>query len=399
MKSDPIHPSLWYYFSFRKHKKHSKHEGRQKRRPIKEDPKILSSDSVDDRKVVVKKKKSKHRSSSSSSSDCEEERKAHHKKRKKSKHKPNNSDEVETKVKVEPDEDGDKPRHHHRHRHHHKHEERVDPDRHGHSSRPAHSDREPKRNKHSDEHTYDDGNHGRRSQDRRTHDNDRNTRDTESKGSRWQNDRPQHGSSSQLRDKGPKKPFCDEAEEYEWGRKDGNNEDKNNAQQPKQKPDFGLSGKLTEDTNMYNGVVIKYSEPPDARKPKRRWRLYPFKEDTQLPVLHIHRQSAFLLGRDRKVADIPVDHPSCSKQHAALQYRLTDYTREDGTKGKRIRLYIIDLESANGTFVNNKKIDPKRYVELLEKDVIKFGFSLREYVLLHEHSKDSDLDDDVQDDE
>ena len=29
----------------------------------------------------------------------------------------------------------------------------------------------------------------------------------------------------------------------------------------------------------------------------------------ELPILYIHRQSAYLLGRDRKVADIPLDHP------------------------------------------------------------------------------------------
>ena len=45
--------------------------------------------------------------------------------------------------------------------------------------------------------------------------------------------------------------------------------------------------------------------------------------------------------------------------------------------------------------MNNKKIESKKYVELLEKDVIKFGFSSREYVLLHENSKDEDEDDDV----
>jgi len=28
---------------------------------------------------------------------------------------------------------------------------------------------------------------------------------------------------------------------------------------------------------------------------------------------------------------------------------------------------VIDLESSNGTFVNNNKIEPRRYVELREK--------------------------------
>jgi hypothetical protein len=37
-----------------------------------------------------------------------------------------------------------------------------------------------------------------------------------------------------------------------------------------------------------------------------------------LEMLHIHRQSAYLFGRDRLVADIPIEHPSCSKQHAVI---------------------------------------------------------------------------------
>lgn len=180
----------------------------------------------------------------------------------------------------------------------------------------------------------------------------------------------------------------------EWGKPSVKGENKSKPQE-KEKPNFELSGKLTEDVNTVNGVVIKYSEPQDARKPKRRWRLYPFKGEKALPTLYIHRQSAYLMGRDRKVADIPLDHPSCSKQHAALQYRLVSYQKEDGVEGRRIRPYLIDLESANGTFVNNVKLEPRRYHELLERDVLRFGFSSREYVLLHEHSKDDSLDDDV----
>ena len=40
---------------------------------------------------------------------------------------------------------------------------------------------------------------------------------------------------------------------------------------------LGLSGALTKDVNTFNGIVIKYAEPPEARVPKRRWRFYVFK--------------------------------------------------------------------------------------------------------------------------
>lgn len=45
--------------------------------------------------------------------------------------------------------------------------------------------------------------------------------------------------------------------------------------------------------------------------------------------------------------------------------------------------FIIDLESTNGTFINGEQIPATRYVELKIKDVITFGQSTREYVLLH----------------
>eukprot|EP00093_Oithona_nana_P000951 00951.XXX_983_156_1 [CDS] Oithona nana genome sequencing. len=152
-------------------------------------------------------------------------------------------------------------------------------------------------------------------------------------------------------------------------------------QKEPEKPSFELSGALMQDTNVFNGVVIKYSEPEEARKPKRRWRFYVFKGEESLPVMHLHRQSAFLIGKDRKVADLPVDHPSCSRQHAVLQYRFVN---------NRVRPYIIDLGSSNGTYLNNQRIDPQKYVELMEKDMLKFGYSSREYVLLHENSQEED---------
>ena len=49
-----------------------------------------------------------------------------------------------------------------------------------------------------------------------------------------------------------------------------------------------------EDTNVFNGVVIKYSEPPEAKKPKKRWRFYVFKVEITLLVIETHKQTKFL---------------------------------------------------------------------------------------------------------
>lgn len=74
------------------------------------------------------------------------------------------------------------------------------------------------------------------------------------------------------------------------------------------------------------GVVLKYNEPPEARKPTKNWRLYAFKGKEQVgeysrssdetarggpraltsysnaDLFHVHRQSAYLIGRDRIVS-------------------------------------------------------------------------------------------------
>ena len=35
---------------------------------------------------------------------------------------------------------------------------------------------------------------------------------------------------------------------------------------------------------IFQGVVIKYAEPPEAKIPKKKWRFYPFKGEELLKV-------------------------------------------------------------------------------------------------------------------
>lgn len=51
---------------------------------------------------------------------------------------------------------------------------------------------------------------------------------------------------------------------------------------PSFEPDFKLSGLLAQESNSKNGVGLKYFEPPEARKPKKKWRLYVFKDGKEL---------------------------------------------------------------------------------------------------------------------
>jgi len=142
---------------------------------------------------------------------------------------------------------------------------------------------------------------------------------------------------------------------------------------------------------------MKYNEPSEARKCKG-WRIYVFKDGKEINVLNLDRQSSYLVGRDRIVADIPVDHTSCSSQHAVIQFRQVNVKNEFGDVDKRIkytafhaahvnvRPYIIDLDSTNGTELNGERIESRRYFEIRTEDMLKFGESTREYIFIKDPS-------------
>lgn len=95
------------------------------------------------------------------------------------------------------------------------------------------------------------------------------------------------------------------------------------SQVQKQAPNLGLSGKLAAETNKVDGVEMKFVPPAEARRcTKPRWRLYVFKgKDLVGDPLPLDRFPFFLFGKERKVVDIPIDHPSCSRQHAVICFR------------------------------------------------------------------------------
>jgi len=123
---------------------------------------------------------------------------------------------------------------------------------------------------------------------------------------------------------------------YEWGKKEeggkkngeggegGEVEDEGKKQAKKKvKPNMERSGKLqAEALKTESGVVLKFADPPEAKLPKKKWRLYPFKGEQPLGLfLHLrccsiwnltdsfphkevipaHHQASYLFGRNRAV--------------------------------------------------------------------------------------------------
>lgn len=158
----------------------------------------------------------------------------------------------------------------------------------------------------------------------------------------------------------------------------------------KEKPNFKATGALAKHANRVEGtkISLKYHEPAEARKPppSQPWRLFVFKGDDVVDTIELWQKSCWLLGRSHEVVDYVLEHPSSSGQHAVIQFRYTQKVVEDdfgvkSTKGK-VKPYVIDLESSNGTELNDKDIEASRYFELRDKDILKFAGSEREYVVM-----------------
>lgn len=160
-------------------------------------------------------------------------------------------------------------------------------------------------------------------------------------------------------------------------------------EKPKEKPNIGTTGRLAALSNSVaqadgSSIVLKYHEPAEARKPPPRdqWKLFVFKGKDIVDTVELSARSCWLVGRELAVVDLAAEHPSISKQHAVIQFRYTEKRNEFGDKIGRVKPYLIDLESANGTILNDEKVPDSRYLELRDKDIIKFGHSTREYVVM-----------------
>lgn len=158
----------------------------------------------------------------------------------------------------------------------------------------------------------------------------------------------------------------------------------------KEKPNFNTTGVLAKHANRVEGtkISLKYHEPPEARKPppSQPWRIFVFKGDDVIDTIELWQKSCWLLGRSHEVVDYVLEHPSSSGQHAVIQFRYIQKVVEDefgvkSTRG-RVKPYVIDLESSNGTQLNGKDVEASRYFELRDKDILKFAGSEREYVVM-----------------
>jgi len=153
----------------------------------------------------------------------------------------------------------------------------------------------------------------------------------------------------------------------------------------KEEPNFEVSGVLAEEQNQRNGIPLTFSIAIDAAAPEQDesdWRLFEFQGESDCGSHRLVGNSCFLLGSDTRLSNtaseddmsfIALRDESCSRQHAVIQFRKRD----------RVKPYLMDLNSSNGTVLNGSRIEPGRYIELRHQDVLEFGKLRREFVLIN----------------
>ncbi|XP_028652168.2 kanadaptin [Erpetoichthys calabaricus] len=116
---------------------------------------------------------------------------------------------------------------------------------------------------------------------------------------------------------------------------------------------------------------LPYSEPSWGGIPDSSYSIEVLKNGAIVDTVPLGERNYTVIGR-LPTCDVALEHPSVSRYHAVLQGRRAE---DDGG------LFIYDLGSTHGTFVNKKQVPPKTYVHLKVGHVLKFGGSTRLFIL------------------
>ncbi|KAG8076012.1 hypothetical protein GUJ93_ZPchr0006g46260 [Zizania palustris] len=137
----------------------------------------------------------------------------------------------------------------------------------------------------------------------------------------------------------------------------------------------GNSGVDTDDTEMAEAAPAAHQPRPRAPYTIPEWSAAPghpfflevLKDGTIVDKLDVSKKGAYMFGRI-DLCDFVLEHPTISRFHAVLQFR----NDED--------VFLYDLGSTHGSFINKTQIKKKIYVKIHVGDVIRFGQSSRLYI-------------------
>ncbi|KAL3895840.1 MAG: hypothetical protein SGPRY_013416, partial [Prymnesium sp.] len=119
-------------------------------------------------------------------------------------------------------------------------------------------------------------------------------------------------------------------------------------------------------------MATQYQPPEWSASPSSRYTLEVLKDGSLQQTHELSSRPFYILGRHASTAHLLIEHASVSRAHAVVQHRASG------------EVYLIDLGSTHGTFLNKKRLEPHMYTPLRLGSVIKLGGSSRSLVLMGE---------------
>lgn len=121
-----------------------------------------------------------------------------------------------------------------------------------------------------------------------------------------------------------------------------------------------------------NSINIGYYQPLWSSIPltdSPLFNLQVWKEGTITNTISLFRKPFYIIGRNTLNSDITLANPTVSRIHCVLQYNI---------KGE---LFLYDVNTAHGTFLNGSKIESQKYIKLKDLDTFKVGQSSKLFII------------------
>lgn len=152
----------------------------------------------------------------------------------------------------------------------------------------------------------------------------------------------------------------------------------NDDNDKKTTPDKKIKPDKVDKKSIKKSVEFPHQQPAWGGVPlseNDNYSLTVLKEGIVRSTFNLSGKAKVTFGRLPEACDVLIEHPSCSRFHAVLQYCVEEKDI------RKVGYYIYDLGSTHGTYVNKERVKPKVYVRVRVGYQIKFGGSSRLYIM------------------
>jgi len=126
--------------------------------------------------------------------------------------------------------------------------------------------------------------------------------------------------------------------------------------------------------NRMRSARGSYEEPAwSLAPPSGEFNVEVLKDGCVVDTIALEKKAFFVFGRDAEASDVPLKNPSISRKHLVIQFSKTGH------------VFLYDLGSTHGTFLNKTKLEHRRFTEIRVGDMFVVGSSTRKYLLNGPH--------------